>query len=192
MEERIGQQRQEQQHPEQGQRQAQHQEQSTDQQQLHKDQHQDQQTRQERALREYNNLYRFSNDIYHEVALVMGLSDSAFEILYCMYDLGDGCLQKDICDATYLSKQTVNSSVHKLERAGLVRLEVERGRGTHLYLTQSGRTLVNERIVPFVKREMAAFNAMLPEESEALLRLTRVYLESLREQLEQFKCERNW
>ena len=140
--------------------------------------------RQERTLREYNSLYRLSNELYHDAALAMGLSDSAFDILYCLHDLGDGCLQKDICEASYLSKQTVSTSVHKLEREGVVRLEVERGRGTHLYLTKMGRALVEERIVPFVEVEKAAFAAMTADDSDELLRLSRLYLVRLREQLD--------
>lgn len=58
------------------------------------------------ANREYNNLYRLGNELYHNVAVRMGLSDSAFDILYALDGLGDGCLQKDVCTASGLSKQT--------------------------------------------------------------------------------------
>ena len=124
------------------------------------------------ANREYNNLYRLGNELYHNVAVRMRLSDSAFDILYALDGLGDGCLQKDVCTASGLSKQTVNTSVHKLEQAGYVELRVEHGRGTHLHLTEAGRALVGA--------EEAAFAAMAPGECEELLRLTRVYLEHLR------------
>lgn len=136
------------------------------------------------ANREYNNLYRLGNELYHNVAVRMGLSDSAFDILYALDGLGDGCLQKDVCTASGLSKQTVNTSVHKLERAGIVELRVERGRGTHLHLTRSDRELVAACIRPVVEAEEAAFAAMSPEECEALLRLSRAYLELLRAQVE--------
>ena len=126
------------------------------------------------ANREYNNLYRLGNELYHNVAVRMGLSDSALD------GLGDGCLQKDVCTASGLSKQTVNTSVHKLERAGYVELRVEHGRGTHLHLTEAGRVLVTERIRPVARAEEAAFAAMAPGECEELLRLSRVYLEHLR------------
>lgn len=145
--------------------------------------------RQEKALREYNVLYRFSNEIYHDAALAAGLSDSAFDILYCLHDLGDGCLQKDICEASFLTKQTVNTSVHKLVREGFVRLETERGRGTHLHLTKAGRVLVDERIVPVIEREKAAFATMTPEEGDELLRLMRLYLENLRAQVDALACK---
>lgn len=87
-------------------------------------------TRNDRANRKYNNLFRLENELYHDIAVKMGLSDSAFGILYWLDDLGDGCLQRDVCVASGLTKQTVNSSVHKLERTGFVELRVEQGRGT--------------------------------------------------------------
>lgn len=137
-----------------------------------------------RANREFNNLFRLGDELYHHVAARMGLSDSAFDILYALDDLGDGCLQKDVCAASGMTKQTVNTSVHKLERAGIVELRVERGRGTHLHLTRSGRELVAACIRSVVEAEEAAFAAMSPEECEALLRLSRAYLELLRAQVE--------
>lgn len=140
--------------------------------------------RTKRANREYSNVYRLGDELYHHVAVKMGLSDSAFEILYALDELGDGCLQKDVCAAAGMTKQTASTSVHKLEGAGVVELRVERGRGTHLHLTEAGRELVAERIRPIVEAEEAAFAAMSPEECEELLRLSRTYLELLRAQVE--------
>ncbi|RDB61225.1 MarR family transcriptional regulator [Gordonibacter sp. 28C] len=137
-----------------------------------------------RANREYNNLFRLCNELYHNAAARMGLSDSALDILYALDALGDGCLQKDVCAAAGMSKQTVNTSVHKLERAGIVELRVEHGRGTHLYLTPEGRALVAERIRPLVAAEEAAFSDLAPQECEELLRLSRAYLDRLRTRVE--------
>ena len=131
-------------------------------------------------LEQLNQLYKENNELYHNIAVKLGMSDSAFSILYAICELGDGCLQKDVCTASGLSKQTVNTSVHKLEQAGYVELRVEHGRGTHLHLTEAGRALVAERIRPVAGAEEAAFAAMAPGECEELLRLTRVYLEHLR------------
>ena len=44
---------------------------------------------------------------------VLSLIHISFGILYWLDDLGDGCLQRDVCVASGLTKQTVNSSVHK-------------------------------------------------------------------------------
>lgn len=137
-----------------------------------------------RANREYNSMFRLGNELYHNVAVKMGLSDSAFDILYALDGLGDGCLQKDVCAAASMTKQTVNTSVHKLERAGIVELRVERGRGTHLYLTQAGRDLVAQRIRPLVAAEEAALADMAPQERTELLRLSLAYLERLRERVD--------
>ena len=45
------------------------------------------------ALSMFNHIYKEFNEIYHEATLKMGLSDSAFDILYSIVDLGDGCSQ---------------------------------------------------------------------------------------------------
>ena len=47
-------------------------------------------------LKEYNCLYKEANEIYHEAARRLHLSDSAFEIFYALFDMGDNCLQRDI------------------------------------------------------------------------------------------------
>lgn len=48
-------------------------------------------------LRAFNRIDKELDDVYHEVALRMNISDSAFTIFYIIHELGDGCLQKDIC-----------------------------------------------------------------------------------------------
>ena len=65
-------------------------------------------SKQNRALKEFDSLYKMIDDVYHEIALSMDLTDSAFLILYCLLELGDGCSQKDICKLYSISKQTVN------------------------------------------------------------------------------------
>lgn len=67
-------------------------------------------------IRAFNCLYKEVDEIYHEIALKMGMSDSGFIILYALAELGDGCLQKDIVGMYYISKQTVNSSISNLKR----------------------------------------------------------------------------
>ncbi len=52
-------------------------------------------SKQNRALKEFDSLYKMIDDVYHEIALSMHLTDFAFLILYCLLELGDGCSQKD-------------------------------------------------------------------------------------------------
>ena len=48
-------------------------------------------------LKEYNHIYKEANDIYHEIARKLQLSDSALDIFYTIFEIGDNCLQRDIC-----------------------------------------------------------------------------------------------
>ena len=90
-------------------------------------------SKQNRALKEFDSLYKMIDDVYHEIALSMHLTDSAFLILYCLLELGDGCSQKDICKLYSISKQTVNSSVKSLEDKGVLIRKAGVGRDIHLF-----------------------------------------------------------
>ena len=64
------------------------------------------------VFRELDLLYKATDALYHNIALHAGVSNTAFLVLYHLWELGDGCLQKDICSRCYLiSKQTVHSAV---------------------------------------------------------------------------------
>lgn len=110
------------------------------------------------GIREFNRLYKELDDLYHNLALRQGLSDSASIILYALYLLGDGCLQRDICDLSYISKQTINSSIRRLEQDGYLYLQPGRGRDMHICLTPEGRRLVEEKAAPVAAMEERAFS----------------------------------
>lgn len=138
-----------------------------------------------RALAEYNRIYREVNELYHFIAVNSGLSDSAFTIFYSICELGDGCLQRDICNTAYTSKQTINSSIRKLEREGYLRLEQGRGRDKHIYLTAAGEKLAKEKIIPIMQAENDVFEKMTVEEGEELIRLSKKHLALLRDSINQ-------
>jgi len=98
-------------------------------------------------LREYNRIYKEVNDIYRDAASKFGLSNSVFDILYTICEVGEGCLQKDVCDATFIPKQTVNSAIRKLEQEGYLTLSNGKGHSKHILLTESGHTLLKETIL---------------------------------------------
>lgn len=99
-------------------------------------------SKQNRALKEFDSLYKMIDDVYHEIAISMHLTDSAFLILYCLLELGDGCSQKDICKLYSISKQTVNSSVKSLEDKGVLIRKAGVGRDIHLFFTEFGRNFL--------------------------------------------------
>ena len=131
-------------------------------------------------MKEFNRIFKECNHIYHDIALKLGLSDSGFDILYTLCEIGDGCLQKDICDATMLSKQTIHSSVQKLARDGYLSLQPGKGRDLHIHLTSAGKALMEEKITPAIQTENLAFTDMSKDEQEEFLRLNRKYADSLR------------
>ncbi len=135
---------------------------------------------QESEVQQFNRLYKELDDHYHEIALAMGLSDSAFAVMYVVGTLGDGCLQRDICREAYVSKQTVNSSMRNLERQGYLYLE-QSGRDKHIRLTDKGKQFVEEKIRPVVDMENGAFLEMEPEERAEFIRLSRKYVDGFAE-----------
>ncbi len=124
-----------------------------------------------------NSLYKEWDDIYHAAALRAGLSDSAFWVLYTLCSSDGGCLQKDIAESLYASRQTINSTVKKLQGQGLITLEPGKGRELRLFLTEAGAGLAREKVEPFIQKENALYAAIDPEDSAVLLRLTEQVVE---------------
>lgn len=135
-----------------------------------------------KELQKYNRQYREFDEFYHNIAVESGLSESAFWILYTLCEQGEGCLQRDICDAACVSKQTIHSAIRKLEQDGCLYMECGHGRDKHIFLTERGRALAEEKILPVMGMENAAFAALGQEESRVLLDLTEKYLRLLQEQ----------
>lgn len=133
-------------------------------------------------LKEYNHIYKEANDIYHEIARKLQLSDSALDIFYTIFEMGDNCLQRDICKASW-PKQTVNSSIRKLQTDGYLTLSPGKGRSMHIHLTPSGQKLIQEKLVPLIRIENDAFEDMTVEECEQLIHLNAKYNQTLRSRL---------
>lgn len=134
-------------------------------------------------LKEYNHIYKEANDIYHEIARKLQLSDSALDIFYTIFEMGDNCLQRDICKASCMPKQPVNSSIRKLQTDGYLTLSPGKGRSMHIHLTPSGQKLIQEKLVPLIRIENDAFEDMTVEECEQLIHLNAKYNQTLRSRL---------
>lgn len=130
-------------------------------------------------LKEFNRIYKKTNEIYHDIALRLGLSDSAFDILYSISELGDGCLQKDICNATCIPKQTIHSSIRQMETSGYLTLSSGKGRSMHITLTDLGKSLLERTIYPVMQMEGEAFHCMTDEECQQMLALFGKYIQAL-------------
>ena len=134
---------------------------------------------------EFNHIYKEFNDIYREASGKQGLSLSGFDILYAICEMGDGCLQRDICQMCCIPKQTVNSSIRKLEQGGYLILEKGKGRDMHIHLTPLGQSLMEEKIYPVIEAENQAFFSMSEDECKKMLELYDRYNTALREHVRQ-------
>lgn len=139
-------------------------------------------------LKEFNSLYKEMDEIYHRIALELGLSDSAFFIMYSIAEFGDGCLQKDIAEQYFISKKTINSSIKNLEAKGYIVLEKGNRRDMHIHFTQAGQEFADKKIAPVFELENSVFEEFPEEECQQLLQLTRKYVMLCRKKVkEKFK-----
>lgn len=136
--------------------------------------------RQNETLMEFNRLNNVIDDFYHEIAVELGISDSAYEILRSLLILGDGCTQTDIYKYCSLNKQTANSSVKRLEQDGYITFERGNGRELKILLTDKGQEIVQKKILPIEQAENAVFDEMSDEERNMLIRITEEYLNAFR------------
>ncbi|WP_418244959.1 MarR family winged helix-turn-helix transcriptional regulator [Ellagibacter isourolithinifaciens] len=135
-----------------------------------------------RAYEALDSFWREQNQLYRDVAASFGISESAFNILYAIFLAGEkGISQRDICVQMCIGKQTVNSSIHKLEREGVVVLKSGPGRrGLLAHLTPVGLKLAERTIVPMIEAELAALREFDDSELELSLLLGRRYTDALR------------
>ena len=137
-------------------------------------------TRALESLWRFNQLHDEMEALYHRMAARCGLSDSAFIILYVLCQF-ETCRPTDICAHSFLSKQTVSSALQKLQREGLLESQAGPGRQLFYRLSEAGKQISRERVLPIMRAEAAAFDRM-GDEQEAFLALYRQYLTLLREE----------
>ena len=115
---------------------------------------------------------------YEEYAKRLGMSYSTLQV-FCMIYNEKGCTQKQICEHTFLPKQTVSAIVSGFIKQGKVqmtRAEAD-GRSKVIHLTESGKAYADS-VVPNIRiAECAAFEYLNSEEQELLIKLTQKYTE---------------
>jgi len=130
----------------------------------------------------FNSLWNEIGVAYHEVALKLGLSDSAMMILYSICSNGNECLLSDIVSSTNISKQTVNSALRKLETDGIIYLELVGLRKKKVCLTEKGEGLVKDTVCKLISVENSIYNSWTEEECNLYLHLTQRFLTEFRKE----------
>lgn len=131
-------------------------------------------------------LNRLSYDfdqLYHQAARTLDMSDSALRILYALCEQSDGRLLQDVCRESGVSKQTINSALRKLESEDILYLEQDRGKSKRVFLTEKGRAYAAQTAARLYAAECDAFDDWTEEELELYLNLMHKHVDSLRAQI---------
>ena len=128
------------------------------------------------AFKEFNQVLGNINAAYHDVCMKLGISDSEFDILYNLCDLGNGCNQSAIYKNSGLGKTTINSAIKKMEKKGYIRIEQGAGRNTLVYLTEAGKELSTKTAERIIEIENAIFRSWSIEDQNMFVELNRKYL----------------
>lgn len=134
-----------------------------------------------------NYINALTNDlesIYRFFAKKLGVPDSVMRIFYAIYDMGDGCLLSDVCQASGLSKQTINSALRKLEKEDVLFLKQDKGKSKRVYLTDRGKVQAQETAGRLFAAECNAFNDWSETEVKEYFRLIKKFNDSFREQVD--------
>lgn len=133
-------------------------------------------------MKRYNYLLGEMEAVYHGMSLKLGLSDSASMILYAICEEGDSRLLSEICRLSGLSKQTVNSSIRKLEAEGILYLEKAGSKSKKVCLTEAGKDLAGRTVLRIQQAENAILSSWPRQDVEKYLELTEKFLAALREE----------
>ncbi len=128
---------------------------------------------QDKLIEQFQNM----DNAYEAYAKSKGLTYLSLMVLDVIYALGDGCTQKQISEDTHYPKQSINLVVKAFLEDGIVELRElpENRKNKGITLTDKGRQLCNDVIVPLLRQEEAAMHEMGEKESAELLRLVELY-----------------
>lgn len=135
--------------------------------------------------RRYNRLIAEIDEVYHEVALRQGYSDSIMAILAVLADQDGSCLLTELIRQSGINKQTINSALRKLEKEELLYLEPAGGKAKRVCLTEKGKVTVHETVEKVIAVENKIYRSWSGEEWETYIRLTQKYLDQLREEMKE-------
>ncbi len=141
----------------------------------------------EKNFERYNILAWETDALYHKISLTFGLTDSAVNILYIIYFEGGTVKLADVVRYSGLQKQTVNSSLRKLEEKGLLTLGNYDGKSKVVTLTEKGKALSEKTVRHLIKWEDKALSTFTNEELKLFLSLMEKYLNSMKESLKEYE-----
>ena len=121
--------------------------------------------------------------IYQALLTSKKLSDSEYVLLFSILEQGEGCLQKDITENSYINKKTINSTVKKLQQKGLIELKSGKYPNMHIFLTPKGQEYVQSNIIPIIETENLLMQNIEDKDFTTFVDCTAKYIDSFKEHI---------
>lgn len=136
----------------------------------------------QQQLQVLNRLYKESDHIYSGLASKLGMTDTAFWVLYAIAHSTEPMTQNDLCNDFFFPVQTINSAINNLRKNGLLELQVIPGTRNRkaILLTEKGKAFVTNTINKADEIEKNAFLRFNEEERELYLSLFKRHIEYLK------------
>ena len=135
-----------------------------------------------KRMLEFNEVMKENNDLYSNLAKKFKMSDCMLWILYILREENKVLTQSDICNMMYMPKQTVNSSLKKMEAEGYIELlNINDKRSKQVCLTEKGVDLANNTVDIIISKENNALSKMDKEEQALFINLFKKYKDLLKE-----------
>ena len=131
-------------------------------------------------FRQLNLLTMVIGALYHDSSTRLGITDNIALVLHFLYDNGQRCPVSDMYKLTGVPKQTINSSLRRLESAGIIFLEPYNGRSKQVRLTEKGEEFMHQTIGQLRGAEIHALDDWSPEDVESYIALMTKFAASLR------------
>lgn len=126
------------------------------------------------------------DSIYQSLLNAKNISDSEFIVMMSILSMGEGCLQKDIATNSHVSKKTINSTIKKLEKEGLIKLKAGKYPNMHIFLTKHGLDHIRNNIQPIIDLENSVLNDMSEDAFAILVGGYTKYIASFRDRVSNF------
>ena len=129
-----------------------------------------------KKMLELNEIMKETDDLYRNLAKKFKMSDCMIWILYILREDDRSVTQSDICNMMYMPKQTVNSSLKKMEAEGYIELlSINDKRSKQVCLTEKGVDLANNTVDIIISKENNALSKMDKEEQALFINLFKKY-----------------
>lgn len=142
-------------------------------------------------IKSINRLYKQQDELYHGLAVRFGLSDTALWVLYAVCSSDGPATQYDLANSWCFPKQTVNSAIAALEKAGMIQLVPLPGARNrkNVLLTGAGDVFCSGTVLPLIRAEERALLRLSEGERQTFLLLMEKQLLCLREETEKIAAQ---